>query len=47
MNLGLNLGLGGQRGGASFSLGDLSDVTLTAPENGQELVFDGTEWVNQ
>jgi hypothetical protein len=34
-------------GAPASALGDLSDVTLTAPENGQELVFDGTEWVNQ
>ena len=29
------------------SLGDLSDVTLTTPTNGQALVYDGTNFVNQ
>ena len=29
------------------SLGDLSDVTLTTPTNGQALVYNGTNFVNQ
>lgn len=28
-------------------LDDLSDVTITSPSNGEILVFDGAEWVNQ
>lgn len=34
-------------GGLSLALTDLSDVTITAPVNGQALVYNGTEWVNQ
>lgn len=28
-------------------LNDLNDVTITAPANGEALVYNGTEWVNQ
>ena len=34
-------------GSGTESLGDLSDVTLTTPTNGQALVYDGTNFVNQ
>jgi hypothetical protein len=29
-----------------LALGDLTDVTLTDPINGEELVFDGSKWIN-
>lgn len=32
--------------GASGSLDELSDVVLTAPSNGQVLLYNGTNWVN-
>ena len=34
-------------GSGTESLGDLSDVTLTTPTNGQTLVYDGTNFVNK
>jgi hypothetical protein len=29
-----------------LALGDLTDVTLTSPADGEELVFDGSKWIN-
>lgn len=52
MNLGITLGVGarsvvGSLSGGPIALNDLTDVTITTPSNGHELVFDGSEWVNQ
>lgn len=30
-----------------LALGELNDVILTAPSNGQALIYNGTQWVNQ
>jgi hypothetical protein len=32
---------------SSTSIGDLNGVVITSPTNGQALVYDGTNWVNQ
>ena len=32
---------------AGLSLNDLTDVNISDPENGQELAFDGSDWINQ
>lgn len=37
---------GGNGGGGSSTLSGLSDVTLSAPTNGQVLKYDGSKWVN-
>jgi hypothetical protein len=29
-----------------LALGDLTDVMLTSPADGEELVFDGSKWIN-
>ena len=34
------------RVGPGARIGDISDVTLTTPSNGQVLQFDGTDWIN-
>lgn len=41
--LGLNSSGGG---GGAISLGELVDVTLSSPTNGQVLTYDGSKWVN-
>jgi hypothetical protein len=42
-------GAGGDAPPPSLALADLTDVELTAPQNGDELVFDATQakWVNE
>lgn len=35
-----------QGGGGASSLGDLSDVTISTPSTGQELIYDGSGWIN-
>jgi hypothetical protein len=39
-------GSGGGGGGGASALGDLSDVTLSGPSNGEILLFSGGNWVN-
>lgn len=38
--------LGNQGGGGASQLNDLSDVTLSSPTSGNQLVFNGSKWVN-
>jgi hypothetical protein len=38
---------GSGSGGGSGTLDGLSDVTITSPTNGQALVYNGSQWVNQ
>lgn len=33
-------------GGGASALDDLTDVTITTPANGEVLIYDGSEWVN-
>lgn len=40
------LGQGSSGGGSVSALSDLVDVTITSPQNGQVLKYNGTKWVN-
>lgn len=38
---------GGEAPPPPLALGDLTDVLLTGPADGEELMFDGSKWINE